>query len=1019
MTFTHLHVHSSFSPNWGIHSPAILCAAARAAGMTRLALTDRNGLYGIPRFIEEAQKAGIAPLIGAEAVSGAHRAVLLVRDQGGYANLCHLLSALHGQHPFDLVEALGNWREGLFILSDDALLLDRLSRQSRNDLFVELSPGHNMEKTIALSRYLGLPPVATNRAVFLHDEDVKVHRVLRAIAGNTTLPRLSDDDCARPTDFLLPAAALSAHFPHCPEALHNAARIADTCQTDWEFSATIFPRFRGLADRQAACELEQRTRTGALWRYCEMNAKIEARLTKELAIIRDKGFAHYFLVVQELAEQSPRTCGRGSAAASLVAFCLGITHVDPLRYNLFFERFLNEGRIDPPDIDIDFPWDERDAVLDFAFRRYGAQRAAMVANQVGFKSRGALREVAKVFGLPADEIKTVTRRLDSHWSAQRGIEAMDCHPLFRGETLSSDWQNILAIASRLQGQLRHLAQHCGGLVIVPDDIRRYVPVEVSAKGRPLIQWEKDQTEAAGLVKIDILGNRSLAVIRDALAAVARHTGTVIDYRDWQPLADHKTRALLCTGDTMGCFYIESPATRQLLKKMWGQRPLPDEDTLFEHLVMASSIIRPAANNFIREFVARMHGKPWRHLHPRLEPILGETYGLAVYQEQITQIAMALSGFTASEGDKLRKIISKKDKGQKLQDYQQRFISGGLGNGVAAQVLNKVWQQVLSFAGYSFCKPHSASYALVSCKAAWLKAHYPAEFLAAVISNGGGYYTTLGYLSEARRTGLHILSPDINASEHAHHGKGDTLRIGLMQIASLTRQTSDLILAERRCHGPFAGFGDFLLRLPQLPAADVKQLIKAGCFDMLEGRRQRPGLIWRLLEHQHNPAIRSLGDLFVAEPATAPYLPPCDDSTLRAQELETLGLPAGYHPLEPYEKYIQTSGAIPAAELGRWVGRHVTLAGWWVTGKPVRTANGTPMEFVTFEDTTALFDATFFPAAYARFCQKLGRARPYLIKGVVEEEFGVATVNVMWLGFLDDEGKVNSVCRTRITSDHSG
>ncbi|MGE4545498.1 MAG: DNA polymerase III subunit alpha [Pedobacter sp.] len=1004
MNFTHLHVHSSFSPNWGIHSPSALCTAARAAGMTRLALTDRNGLYGIPRFIEEAQKAGIAPLIGSETVSGAHRAVLLVKDQDGYANLCHLLSALHRNQHFELVEALKTWRNGLIILSDDAVLLESLARQTRNGLFVELSPGHDMEKTMALARRMGLPPVATSRAVFLQDEDVKIHRILRAIAGNTTLPRLHSDNCAKPTDFLLSKDALAAHFPHCPEALQNAANIADACQTDWAFSTTIFPRFRGLADRQAADELEKRARQGAMWRYGEMNAKIEARLARELGIIQDKGFAHYFLVVQELAEQSPRTCGRGSAAASLVAYCLGITHVDPLRYNLFFERFLNEGRVDPPDIDIDFPWDERDAVLDFAFQRYGRRCAAMVANQVGFKSRGALREVAKVFGLPADEINTITRRLANQWSTQRGIKAMEDHPLFRGETLSTDWQNILAIASRLNGQLRHLAQHCGGLVIVPDDIRRYVPVEVSAKGRPLIQWEKDQTEAAGLVKIDILGNRSLAVIRDALTAVARHTGDVIDYRDWQPLTDRKTRALLSAGDTIGCFYIESPATRQLLKKMWRDHTLADEDTLFEHLVMASSIIRPAANNFIREFVARMHGKPWRHLHPLLEPILGETYGLAVYQEQITQIAMALAGFSASEGDKLRKIISKKDKGQTLEDFRNRFISGGIDNGVTTQVLNATWQQVLSFAGYSFCKPHSASYALVSCKAAWLKANYPAEFLAAVISNGGGYYTTLGYLSEARRLGMRILSPDINVSGYAYHGKGDELRIGLMQIASVPHQTINSILAERTGNGLFTGLDNFILRLPHLSVSDVKQLIKAGCFDTLEGRRNRPGLIWKLLNHHRQPVSMGLGTLFVAETTATPPLPPCDDATLRTHELETLGLPAGYHPLEPYKDTIQTCGAVPAAELSQWTGRHVTLVGWWVTGKPIRTVNGKPMEFVTFEDTTALFDATFFPAAYARFCRKLGTPRPYLIKGLVEEEFGVATVNVMWLGFLDDEFK---------------
>jgi error-prone DNA polymerase len=1004
MPFIHLHVHSAYSPHWGIHSPTALCAAAKAAGMTRMALTDRNGVYGIQRFLGEARKADIAPLIGAEAVSGSQRAVLLAKNVDGYANLCRLLSALHGQSHFDLAAALATYRNGLYILSDDPVLLGRLAGQNHRDLYVELSPGHHMERALGLARRLGLPPVATTRAVFLREEDIGTHRVLRAIAGNTTLTRLLPGDCAGPADFLRTGAGLNDLFPHCPEALENTARIADGCQTNWDFSTTVFPRFRGLADRRAIDLLEKRAREGALWRYGAINDKTAARLKKELAIIRDRGFAHYFLVVQELAERSPRTCGRGSAAASLVAYCLGITHVDPLRYNLFFERFLNGERTDPPDIDIDFPWDERDAVLDFAFRRYGAQRAAMVANQVGFKSRGALREVAKVFGIPADEINTVTRKLSGHWSAQRGIEAMGSHPLFHGESPDGDWREILAIASRLNGQLRHLSQHCGGLVIVPDDIRRYVPVELSAKGRPLIQWEKDGTEAAGLVKIDILGNRSLAVIRDALTAVADHTGNTIDYRNWQPLTDPKTRALLCAGDTIGCFYIESPATRQLLKKMWGGRSLPDEDTLFEHLVMASSIIRPAANNFIREFVARMHGKPWRHLHPLLQPILGETYGLAVYQEQITQIAMALAGFSAGEGDRLRKIISKKDKGQTLEDYRQRFMDGGNRTGIPGPVLDKVWRQVLSFAGYSFCKPHSASYALVSCKAAWLKANYPAEFMAAVISNGGGYYTTLGYLSEARRMGLRVLPPDINASMHAYHGKNSELRVGLMQITDVTQRTIASILEEREQRGRFCGFDDFLRRMPHLPGGDVKQLIKAGCFDSLGERRQRPTLIWQLLNHQREPAGRDAGGLFDSPPAKAPSLPPYDRTTLRQQEVETLGLPVTEHPLAMFTPTIRSSGAAPAKELDRWVGRHVTLVGWWVTGKPIRTGKGEPMEFATFEDRTALFDATFFPAAYARFCKKLGMPRPYLIKGVVEQEFGVATVNVMWLGFLDEEGK---------------
>ncbi|MEZ4599125.1 MAG: DNA polymerase III subunit alpha [Syntrophotaleaceae bacterium] len=998
MPFTHLHLHSALSPNWGLHSPEVLCAAARAMGMERLALTDRNGLYAIPRFVEAAREAGIAPLVGAEAVSGGRRALLLARNREGYANLCRLLSALHTDDPFDLCQALAARRKGLFVISDDAVLLEQLVQRDRDGLHVELSPGHGPETALKLARRLGLPPVATSRALLLHPGDYLLHRTLRAIAGNTTLDRLCEADCARPSDRLLPERELADRFPHCPEGLANTVAIADACCTDWDFSATIFPRFRGLEDRQAAMELERRARKGALWRYGRLNERIEERMQKELSLIRDKGFAHYFLVVEELAAQSPRTCGRGSAAASLVAYCLGITHVDPLRYNLFFERFLNEGRTDPPDIDIDFPWDERDDVLDFAFARYGKDRAAMVANQVGFKSRGALREVAKVFGLPADEIKDLTARLSGYWSPSKGVQALAEHPLFRGEQLSEDWQRIIAIAGRLDGQLRHLAQHCGGLVVVPEEIRRYVPVEMSASGRPLIQWEKDQTEAAGLVKIDILGNRSLAVIRDALAAVRKNTGREIDYRRWQPLADRRTRTLLCRGETMGCFYIESPATRQLLCKMWGGAALPDEETLFEHLVMASSIIRPAANRFIREFVARMRGKPWRHLHPALAPILGETYGLAVYQEQITQIAMALAGFSAAEGDRLRKIISKKDKGRKLEDYRQRFIAGGRRRDVPDRVLGQVWEQVLSFAGYSFCKPHSASYALVSCKSAWLKANHPAEFLAAVISNGGGYYSTLGYLSEARRMGLAIQPPDINASDRPWQGRDRGLRVGLMQIACLTGKTVDDLLAERERNGPFAGFGDFLERLPQLAVEQVRQLIKAGCFDELEGAGRRPTLIWQLLDRHRQP--NAGGSLFAAPAAPPPELPPIDPADRRIQELETLGLPISRHPLDGLEEVAARHGAIRAADLHRHVGRPVTLLGWWVTGKPIRTGEGRPMEFVTFEDQSALFDATLFPAVYERFCRKLAHPRPYLVKGRVEEEFGVVTVNVGWLGFLD-------------------
>ncbi len=1009
--YTPLHLHSASSPQWGVRSIEDLCARAKALGYGRLALTDRNGLYGIPRFLETARACGLAPIIGAEAVKDGRRAVLLARDEAGYGNLCRLLSALHTEADFALDEELVTYRRGLTVISDDRAVCESLLRQSSEHLFVELSPGHQMHRALALARELALPPVATSRAVLLDGDDFELHRVIRAIALNTKLSRLRCEDTACETDLLCSAQNLGDRFPHCPEAIDNTLRIAQGCKTDWDFSTTIFPAYRQLSGNQAGEELERRARTGAQWRYGRIDDQVAARLDKELGIICEKGFAHYFLVVEELAKQSPRTCGRGSAAASLVAYCLGITHVDPIRHKLFFERFLNPGRTDPPDIDIDFPWDERDTVLDFAFARYGTRCAAMVANQIGFKGRAALREVAKVYGMPAAQIKAVTSRIAGYWKADQTAGAIAHHPLFRGETLTADWQTVLRLAGRLQGQLRHLSLHCGGLVVVPDEIRRYVPVEMSAKGLPVIQWEKDQTEAAGMVKIDILGNRSLAVIRDALAAVARNTGREIDYASWQPLDDAKTRNLLHAGETMGCFYIESPATRQLLKRMWSNHPQAATCDLFEHLVMASSIIRPAANAFIREFVARMRGKPWTPLHPLLREVLDETYGIAIYQEQITRLAMALAGFSAFEGDQLRKIISKKHRAKKLADYRQMFLNGGRQRGVADGVLEAVWEQILSFGGYSFCKAHSASYALVSCKSAWLKANHPAEFMAAVISNRGGFYAPFAYLSEARRMGLKVLPVDINASDLAYAGAGDALRVGLMQIQGLSRDAGKALLRERARNGPFLSFEDFLDRVV-MDRSEVMLLVKAGGFDALAGKPRRPALLWTLLARQRGSAGESGGLLFEEARPSLPEPPAYDEQTLLNQETETLGMLVSCHPLALYREELARLRPVRADRMAEWVGRYVTMIGWWVTGKTVQDKNGRPMEFVSFEDTTAIYDVTFFPLAYARFCRQLTRQRPYVLKGRIEEDFGVATLNVEWAGFQMASRKPEVLCTRR-------
>src|SRR5262245_14756961 len=523
--------------------------------------------------------------------------------------------------------------------------------------------------------------------------------------------------------------------PHCPEALVTAGRLAEECAlTSPPWSGLVVPRAADLgaslsggeaalqaARADAFALLRARCDEGARRRYGAVTPAVRARLDHELAIIRDKDFADYFLVVQEIVRQSPRTCGRGSAAASIVSYCLGITHVEPIRHDLYFERFLNRGRVDPPDIDVDFCWDERDGVIDWVVRAFGEERVAMIANHVTFRARAAVREVAKVFGLPDGEIGRVTDRLAHDWHAHTAIDSVRSHPLFRDETLQAGaggllgrppWPEVLAQAAALDGAPRHLSVHCGGVVMAPDGVDAHVPVERAAKGVRVIQWEKDQAEEAGLVKIDLLGNRSLSVIRDACAALRDGGGPDIRYGEFDPIDDPRAQELVREGDTMGVFYVESPAMRQLQQKTRRGD--------FEHLVIHSSIIRPAANEYIREYVRRLRGGAWTSLHPILDEALHETYATKCYQEAVASTAISMAAFTDAEADGLRKVLSKKWAGKKVEDYRQRFARGALARGIPPEIVGEVWRMILSFSGYSFCKPHSASYALVSFKSCYLK-----------------------------------------------------------------------------------------------------------------------------------------------------------------------------------------------------------------------------------------------------------------------------------------------------------
>ncbi|MEE9161486.1 MAG: PHP domain-containing protein, partial [Candidatus Neomarinimicrobiota bacterium] len=744
-------MHSRHSRMQGTAPIEGLLERAAALGMSHLALTEVNGLWGFIHFTRLARRASIQAICGSHIQTGEPGSrplqdlVLLVASQTGYENLCRLLSGLHDDGSLDVVTALKEWGDGLLALCPDPALLGRLATVvPAGDLFGELRPGADTTPLLAACRELGVAAVSTGEVYFLEPGDAPLYDVLRAIDRNERLSDLPPWEPKGAGHYFADEAELRRRYPHCPEAVDRTVEIAARCKTDWDFSATIFPGAPPGEDPQA--RLREQVYSGAARRYgTPLPAPVQARLEKELRLVGEKDFATYFLTVADIVGQTHLTIGRGSGAASIISYCLLITQVDPLRHNLAFERFLNPERTDMPDLDVDFAWDERDAILDYVFRTYGTHRAAMVANQVTLQPRSAVREVAKVYGLSNEEILTITKRIGLVF-AEAGHPAPRTAPIRPGDgggarqaagapvlDIDNSWEEIISLALRLIGVFHYPSVHAGGVVVVPDEIRKYVPVLTAPKGVPIVEWEKDQVEDSGLVKIDLLGNRSLAVVRDGLQAVNLHRqpGERLRYHDIRPLDDPGTRELMERGRTMGVFYIESPATRQLLAKA-GKAD-------YEHVVIYSSIIRPAANRFSNLLIERIRGAPWQALHPDLA-FMDESYGIMVYQEQVAQSARALADFSWAEADMLQKIGTKKSLRPLIPELKEKFISRSLARDYPREVVQQLWEMIESFQGYSFTKAHSASYARLSLVCAYLKTHYPAEFLAAVISNRGGYYS---------------------------------------------------------------------------------------------------------------------------------------------------------------------------------------------------------------------------------------------------------------------------------------
>jgi len=991
---------SCYSFMRGTSQPQTLCKTARQLGYRQLALTDTDNLYGMWTFLTACRKESIIPIIGAEVTepNSRKRVTCLVENEIGFRNLCQLLSRRHCDDDFQLTKALEELAVGLVVpVTDEQLLVHLHGLGILVAAALCRRPTEEGRRLRRVARQFEVPAVAVPDSYFSTPGEYDLHRVLRAIDGNTSLSRLAKDQVDHPEAWLASPAEYKSRFSIWPEVIENSHILAKRLSFTGPQWGIVLPPYGGPGDKSPVDLLRQAAYEGAQCRYgIPLTTAVVDRLEHELVTIERMGFSSYFLVVRDIVRpvgigSGPLICGRGSGAASLVAYCLGITNVCPMKHNLYFERFLNPGRTDPPDIDIDFAWDERDDILAGVLDKFG-DHAAMVSSHILFQPRMAIRETAKVFGLADGEIGRITKRL-SHFRHGLGkgddwLSHLHSMPEMGQLDLPDPWLEILDFSRRMIGFPRYLSVHPGGVIITPRPVAEYVPVQYAPKGVPIIHWDKDSAEEAGLVKIDLLGNRSLGVIRDALAN-GRKNGVYIDTDHWEPEDDQATQATISRGGTMGCFYIESPAMRLLQQKA--------RDASFEQVVLQSSIIRPAANNWIREYVRRLHGGSWPPLHPVVEEVLSETYGIMVYQEDVSRVAVALAGFSHVEADELRKVMAKKHRHRIMGDYRQRFAKGARSRGASEEVIERLWQMMQSFSGYSFCKPHSASYARVSFQAGYLKTHLPAEFMAAVLSNQGGFYSTFAYVSEARRLGLVLLHPNVNKSELRWQGRRKELQVGLMAVRGLSRKTMQQIVEKRR-QAMFASVADFLERVNP-PEDELRQLVMAGGLDSIAAHQDRSLILWEAARRQKDRNGKIKGSLFRAGSIVLPTLPKTPKRQKLRREFQALEFLCTCHPLSQLQDRLENSGRIMACNLFQNVGRMVRLAGWLITGKTVGTKHGETMQFLTFEDESGVAETVFFPTAYRRFSSLLESGRPYILHGRVEEEFGVVTLNVEYAGRL--------------------
>jgi len=1051
-TFVHLHNHSEYSVLDGCLRIEALVQAAYENNMPAVAITDHGNVFGAVQFFKAAKTKGVKPILGIEAyVAPRSRSdkkpggpddvhhfhlILLVKDDRGYKNLCKLVtqSYLEGFYyrPRIDKELLAAHSEGLIGLSaclkgEVAFWLGRgfpekaeeAAREyaaifAPGDFYIELMDHGLAEQKavnpqlVAVARKLDLPLVATNDIHFARREDAESQDVLVCIQTNR---KISDPDRLKfSTDqfYFKPASEMAELFRDTPDAIENTGKIAARCSFDFPTKSYNLPLFAPPEGKELRDYFEEVAWEGFRARMARRQAdtvngrashgvnEYEQRLTREIKLIEEMHFEGYFLIVWDLLKAArekgiPVGPGRGSAAGSLLAYVLEITEIDPLEYDLLFERFLNPERISLPDIDMDFCARRRQEMIEYVTRKYGQENVCQIITFGTMAARGAIRDVGRVLEVPLPEVDRIAKMIPFATDATIADALKSVPELKSLRDRNSKIAQLLAIAQKIEGQVRHPSIHAAGIVITPKPLVEFLPLYQSVKGEITTQFPMGDVEALGLLKMDLLGLRNLTVIDDALELLRQDTGLKIDINDL-PLDDDVTFEVFRSGNTDGVFQFESPGMKDLLRRF---RP-----TEFRDLIALNALYRPGPlkSGMTDESIHRRnHPERIAYELPELEPILRETRGIIIYQEQVMRIATDLAGFTLAGADLLRKAMGKKDK-ETMKAQKQKFMQGAKKKGVASAKADKIFEQIKEFAEYGFNKSHSAAYALLAYQTAYLKAHYTVHFLAALLTSEaerGATPQVVKYIGECHEMGIQVLPPDINKSEFRFTVEDGNIRFGLAAVKGIGQTAVEELVAARKKAGGFKSPFDLFLEhdTKVINRKAVESLIKAGAFDSLGWKRsQCYHMLDRMIDFGHevqkaqgarqNSLFGPVGDEPPAVPQEVLDMREWDESHVLSYEMDALGLYITGHPLARHKDRLRKLVSHLIAELNseRDFDKDVRLAGIIGSFKPLKTKKDERMATFFLEDLTGKIEVVAFPDCFGRFGQYLREGQLVWIKG---------------------------------------